>query len=160
MFQILLTRSHFEALVLAATDIAANGRPWGPVVTETGWATRFDGGGNVRTPSDFVSLYGEASRWGKKEGHEPCLYALVECDAWSHDRDRACRYFLRHKTFAQSDLVLDNDGLDHVESAATRGGEWEVVAETDVPEHARKVMEKSIATVRELFGQGGDFFEV
>jgi len=173
MFRIQLVRSHYDKLAIAAADLETVGDRHndGPFVTDTGWCTKFDGGGNVHVPSDFVAIYGEASTWGADDGHEPVMYALVVCEDWSQDRNRGCRIFLRHKRMSL-EVLLSRDGLNQVEGAYwslwsnqdhladdVNCDDWEEIAEEAVPEEARKVLQKCVEIVRGLYGQGGDFFE-
>ncbi len=156
-FEIHLFRSHFSVLAIGAADTLPRlDEP--PFVGQTGWCTRFDGGRNARTPSDFIALCGEA-----KEDGSSVFYALVVRESWIQDPGRACRVLLRHRS-GNPDLSLD--GRKMVESAATfaEGREekmsWEWVEESAVPTFVLPVLSKVITTLQGLFGQGGDFFQI
>jgi len=162
-YQIHLTRSHFDQIAVGAanTNIRHSSSPL--ITNEMGWwATKFDGGGNVRYPSSFVALYGETPHGEEIDKNETSLYALVEEDCHPQDNANGTnrRYLLKHKKNGRDILKLERNGLEMVESAVcSNTDDWEGMREKDLAPEVLEILQKTIDTVRGLFGQGGDFFE-
>jgi hypothetical protein len=165
--QVLVSRSHFHQLAVCAAYI---GELEEAKYGESGWTTHFDGGQNTHAPSDFVVLYGEAAEWDEREGKSSVLYALVVRDPWLQDRSRGKKVLLRHTKFGSDVRELRFGGLEVMDDAYWKAcgywsdgrgeNDWEILAETDVPDYIRQMLEKTIAAGRQNFGQGHEFFLV
>lgn len=164
MFQIHLSRSHFDQIAVAAANTARPGHD--PTWGGNGWCTKYDGD---ERPNKFVALYAcgaftmtHTGGLGRlvsldQDYSQPTLFALVL--KWPEEgRCRESLTFLRRKFPADKSPELTNGGLDAIQSAYDGTEGWEQVAPEVVPANARDMLEKSITVVRGLFGQGKDFF--
>ncbi|MFZ6014941.1 MAG: hypothetical protein ACOYUZ_01125 [Patescibacteria group bacterium] len=166
-YKVVLHRSHFDQLAIGAVDAGPDSSTEGmisqgvvfegevsPVLTKTGWRTRFDGMQNASAGNECVAIYGEFTECEDNEGFiNPKVITL-----WRRGyKGRHQRLEIKFQPNPISESMSLTGGQDlEIWLGGAEAHGWQEVS--NPPEHVVHMLDKIEQRVLALFGQGGDFF--
>jgi hypothetical protein len=147
----LLMRSYWGSLVVGVCDIDSDRDLW-KNISDSGWETGLDGGGNVHSPSEWGVIFAKAGMFEERGIQEVWMLRTHERFSQNHN-DTSWQRVFRHRNPASLGEDIPtwedqfwNGPLDY------NNENWERV--DDPPEDVFGVLERAQARLVALHGQG------
>ncbi|MFH1523187.1 MAG: hypothetical protein ABIE43_05225 [Patescibacteria group bacterium] len=161
-----MQRSHYTSLIIGASNVGSTEK-WFAEPSFTGWETNFDGGGDRPNPNLYAACFAEA-KWAETEDHkdeEPGVESVTVlfCEkSYTYDPADSCRVAVyRHRRPEDlTDKDFSGEAFWEEPRKDSDGSLWEEVPINEVDNYDLNLMRTTIQTMMDLFGQGGDFFDV